>query len=115
MTINENIDALTDESILRMIGLRVRNMRLQRNLKRSVMAREAGVSEKTLQRMEEGESVRMSNYIRVLRFLGVLDQLLGVLPEVRPLPTDLVSSRKAARQRASGSSINSTEWTWDDE
>ena len=61
------IDAyLTDEAVLSELGSRLGRARLERNLTQRELAEEAGVERKAVQRLEAGESVKLSTFIRVL-------------------------------------------------
>lgn len=60
---------MTDAAVLAELGERLARLRLQRNLTQAQLAREAGVSKRTLIRLERGESSQVTNLIRVVRSL----------------------------------------------
>ena len=65
----------TDEAVLAEFGNRLATLRLERNLTQSQLAREAGVSKPTLQRMESGAvATQLSSFLRVCRALGLLER-----------------------------------------
>jgi len=113
----------TDAAVLAELGARMAHLRLQRNLTQEQLAREAGVSKRTVIRLENGESSQFTNLIRVVRALGLLGNLDAFVPP--PLPSPLAQLRLHAkeRRRASGESKKrgpsskpaTTEWTWGDE
>ena len=72
-------DTTPDPAALAELGRRLARQRLDRNLSQDDLAREAGVSKRTLHRMEHGHSAQMTNWIRVLRALGLLALGLGAL------------------------------------
>ena len=95
------------EKHLEDLGQRVAQLRYRQQLKQSELARDAGVSLRTLQRLEAGDIVKTDVLLKVLARLGRLDELLGALapPELSPYeqlaqaglkPADL-GKRKAAR------------------
>lgn len=90
---------LTDDAILAELGDRVREARLLRNLSQEVVAAEAGVAVRTLNRMESGEGSNLRAFVRVLRALGQADNLDVVVPAVGPSPVDL-ARRGTPRRRA---------------
>lgn len=94
-------------------------LRLRRNESQAQLAKEAGISKRTLERMEAGQSVQLTSLIRVLRALDVLNRLEAALPEPQPSPRELVALRGRERRRASPSSTGDdpsrTEWTWSTE
>jgi putative transcriptional regulator len=109
---------MTDAAILAELGDRLSRLRLQRNLTQAQLAREAGVSKRTLIRLESGESSQVTNLIRVVRALGLLGNLDAFVPPPLPSPIDQLRSRTKERRRASPGVKKSgppTKWTWGDE
>ena len=47
--------AFSDQAILQELGARIANTRLERNLTQADLAKEAGVSKRTVERLESGE------------------------------------------------------------
>ena len=108
----------TDAAVLAALGDRLSRLRLQRNLTQAQLAREAGVSKRTLIRLESGESSQVTNLIRVVRALGLLGNLDAFVPPPLPSPLEQLRSRAKERRRASPSAKKSgppTKWTWGDE
>lgn len=92
----------TDEVVLRELGVRLTQLRLERNLTQAAVAREAGVGKITVERLEAGRPAELRTLIRVLRVLGLLEGLNQLLPEPLPSPIDALRRRGGARRRASG-------------
>jgi transcriptional regulator with XRE-family HTH domain len=93
---------LTDEAVLSELGARLERTRLERNLSQRELAAEAGVERKAVQRLEAGEPVKLTSFIRVLRALALLDALDALVPEPLPSPIELLKLRGKRRRRASG-------------
>lgn len=93
--------AASDAATLKDLGARLARQRLDRNLSQDDLAREAGVSKRTLHRMEHGHSAQMTNWIRVLRALDLLDNLEQFLPAPAPSPMQQLKLQGRLRQRAS--------------
>jgi transcriptional regulator with XRE-family HTH domain len=110
------INALSDDTVLEEIGRRLQRHRLDRNTTQGRLAREAGVSTPTLQRLEAGSSVQLVSLLRVLRALELLDHLEMLVPELGVRPMELLERKGRRRQRASpeGSSDPKVPWTWED-
>jgi len=66
-------------SDLLLLGQRIAELRLSRQLKQAELAYEAGVSHRTLQRLEAGEPVKSDGLIKVIKCLGHLDNVLAAL------------------------------------
>ena len=106
----------TDEAILAELGARLSSVRLSRNLTQAQLAQDAGVSKRTVERMEAGESAQLTSFIRVLRTLDLLDGLDLLLPPPTPGPMDLLRRAGKPPQRATGTIPSSGEpWAWGDE
>lgn len=111
-------DLLTDDAILAELGTRVARCRLERQLTQADVAEQAGVSKRTVERIEAGASAQLASLIRVLRALAMLAALDRLLPEATPRPMDLLKRKGKVRQRASSrrsSERSNTPWSWDDE
>lgn len=109
---------MTDGKVLAELGGRLAQHRLDRNLTQEALAREAGVSKRTVVRLESGESSQLTNLIRVLRALGLLGSVDVLVPSPLVSPVALLKSRAKARRRASPSVKKAgptTPWTWGDE
>lgn len=64
---------------LRELGKQVAELRLARELKQTELAYEAGVSHRTLQRLEAGEVVKSDGLLKVIKCLGRLDIVMDAL------------------------------------
>jgi transcriptional regulator with XRE-family HTH domain len=113
---------LTDEAVLAELGGRLAQARLVRNLTQDALAAQSGVNRKVLQRIEAGEAVNLTSFVRVLRALGLLDALDGLVPEPGPRPIDLLKLHGKARRRATGrrrrrrpEAERDGAWQWGDE
>lgn len=111
-------ELLTDDVILAEIGERIAHRRLDMQLTQADVAEQAGVSKRTVERIESGASAQLSSMIRIFRALDLLPGLDRMLPEAVPSPMDMLKRKGKVRQRAStrGRSNSSYEpWSWDDE
>lgn len=110
---------LSDDAILREFGRRLAAARLARNLTQASLAEQAGVSKRTVERLESGEAAaRLSGLVRILRALDLADRLDAVVPAPTISPVEQLKREGRMRQRASGrraSKPASRTWTWGDE
>ncbi len=109
---------MTDPAVLAEIGNRIARYRLERNLTQTELAREAGVSKRTLLRLENGESTQLTNLIKIIRALDLLDNLDAFIPPPTPSPIEQLKTQGKQRKRASSRSRkpeNNDEWTWEEE
>ncbi len=61
------------------LGQRISELRIARRLTQVELAYEAGVSHRTLQRLEAGEPVKSDGLVKIIKCLGQLDSILDAL------------------------------------
>ena len=108
----------TDDVVLAEIGRRLAALRLAANLTQAVLARQAGVGVRTVQRLETGAAAtQLSGFVRVCRALGLAERLDALVPEAAPSPMAELAQRRRVRRRASSAAVAAapTKWTWGDE
>ena len=113
----EQFTTVSDSVILSEVGKRISQARLNMNITQKSLAKEAGISHRTLTRIEVGESVQFINIIRVLRALNMLDNLNLFVPQTPESPLQKLKLKKE-RQRASNQQSKlkkDSTWTWGDE
>lgn len=94
-------DHLTNSEIIGLIGLRLRQRRLERNLAIDDLARHSGVNRKTIMALESGEDVRVSSLVKILRSMNMLGLLEAAIPDSLP-SGDALAGSVQLRQRAAG-------------
>ena len=108
----------TDEAILTELGGRLTRIRLERNLTQAQLAEQAGVSKRTVQRLEAGAvATQLSGFIRVCRVLDVIERFDLLVPE--PVPSPVAQLKLAGRKRRRASTIKAAKpsakkWQWGD-
>jgi len=111
-------DDHSDGATLKELGGRIARHRLNRNQTQEAFARESGVSSRTINRVEHGHSTQASNLIRILRALGLLENLEALIPEPAVSPIQQVKMHGKRRRRASSKSDRSEKnapWSWADD
>ena len=101
--------------ILTEIGKRIKDIRVIHSMTQKELAEKAGVSAKTVERIENGENVKIENLLNVLRILNFLQNLNLLIPEQEYLS---VEEREKKRQRASKKALivkEDNSWKWGDE
>ncbi len=111
---------ISDDAILAELGARLAARRIDMTLTQAALAREAGVSKRTVERVENGASTQMSSIIRIFRALKLLDVLEQLIPPRRLRPMDLLQRAGKERQRVSRTAadeeaLHQVPWTWKDE
>jgi len=107
---------MTDEAILAELGVRIARQRIDRRLTQAELAIQAGVSKRTVERVEAGASAQVSSLIRLLRILDLLHALDQLIPEATTRPMDLLRLKGKPRLRATPQRTGAQEkWSWEDE
>ena len=107
---------LSDHAVLAELGLRIADARLGRRMTQAQLAEAAGVSKRTVERLEDGGSTQLANLVRCLRALGRLEGLERLFPETPVNPVELIGrGRRRQRTRAQKTAPSPAPWTWGDE
>lgn len=105
-----------DATILRELGERLTRVRLERNLTQAALAEQAGVSKRTVERMEAGGPTQLVNLVRVCRALDLLERFEAMIPEPVVSPVALLKQQGKQRQRATAKppATPPPKWEWND-
>lgn len=108
---------LSDSAVLKELGHRITQYRLNQDKTQVALAQEAGVSNRTMARVEHGQSVQASSIIRILRALQLVENLDTLIPEPAVSPVQQLKMQGKQRQRASSKSAKPKKqepWSWGD-
>lgn len=101
------------EDIEAELGRRLERLRLAQNRNQTQIAEEAGVSRRTITRLENGQGVSLDTLIRVMRALGVVDRFQLLLPDADVRPIERIRRKGSARKHARpGAAASSEPWQW---
>jgi transcriptional regulator with XRE-family HTH domain len=90
---------VTDMAALREIGDRLERRRIDAGLTQARLAEEAGISKRTVERIEAGHSADFLMLLRVLRVLKLLETLDQLVPDLPQSPLMLLKTRGRERKR----------------
>jgi transcriptional regulator with XRE-family HTH domain len=90
---------LTDKAVLREIGERLERRRIDAGLTQAELAEEAGISKRTVERIEAGYSTDFVMLLRLLRVLKLLEPLDQWVPDMPQSPLLLLKGRGRVRKR----------------
>jgi len=106
----------TDAMILGELGGRLAKVRLERNLTQAQLATQAGVSKRTVERLEAGAvATQLSGFIRVCCTLDLVEHFELLVPE--PVPSPVAQLKSGGKQRRRASVTKSSppapkKWQW---
>lgn len=115
------MDDPSDIAVVAEAGRRVAAARIARQLTQDRFADVAGVGRSTVQRLERGDSIQLTSFVKILRALDRLDAFDAVLP--RDARSPLVElereqrrpQRVRARVAEDAPAQDAATWTWGDE
>lgn len=96
---------------------RLTRHRLNQDLTQAQLAREAGISLRTVARIEAGDAVQLESFLRAIVALGLGGRLASWIPEVPQSPIQQLERGGEGRQRASRRSEGqqAEDWSWEDD
>lgn len=108
---------LTDQAVLAEIGSYLSTRRLAADMTQAQLAERAGVSKRTLERAEAGESIQLITFVRLLRELGLLSQFQQGFSVPSPSPMQQLAEKKGTyktskKQRVRQSEASNKNWEW---
>ncbi len=114
MTVPSRMQTRSPEQIAVEIGHKLERLRLSRNITQAELAENAGVSERTLRRLEAGQGATLDTLIRIMTGLQIQENLQLLLPDPRIRPIERVRSGGRERQRSSPQNIRKkvAPWEW---
>jgi putative transcriptional regulator len=116
MAYNIEFSTATSDQIEAALCKRLERIRLSRNITQAQLAEEAGVSPRTIGRLEKGQGVSLDTFIRIMRALGIQHNLKALLPDpnVRPIERVGIGAGERKRARPTPSSDDRPIWSWGD-
>lgn len=90
----------TSAELEQLLGARLRELRILRNLDQVSLAERAGVSLNALKHLESGKGARVNSLIKVLRALDRIDWLETLAPTVSISPMQMLKRENREPQRA---------------
>lgn len=118
MAYNLDFQTVPVQEVALALGEELESFRLAKNITQADLADVAGVSLRTITRLEKGEGVSLDTFIRVLRALGIADNLANLIPDTTVWPVSRVRTGGRPRQRARNPTKKqekTSEWAWGQE
>lgn len=111
----QSIKPVRSEVIERDLCKKLESVRLLQNVSQAKLAEAAGVSRRTISRMENGAGTTLDTFIRVMLALNLSDHLAALLPDSDIRPIERVG-RKGKGERKNASSPRTPQqtkkWEW---
>ena len=106
----------TNDAIMRQIGSKLKELRIEKNMKQAELADASGVSIFTISSVENGKTTSLLTIVQLLRALGHLDYLDSFFQEQTVSPIAyaklLKNNKKKVRVKLSSTDINKANSEW---
>ena len=108
--------AQTNDAIMRQIGSKLKELRIEKNMKQAELAEASGVSVFTISSVENGKTTSLLTIVQLLRALGHLDYLDSFFQEETISPIAyaklLKNNKKKIRVKSSSTDTNKVDSEW---
>lgn len=102
---------IDDYEILKDIARKIKKKRISLNISQEYLSQKTGLSIHTISNIETGKSYTMDSFIKVMRVLGMIDNLDKVVSDVVVDP-DTVKDKKQKQRVKQKVEKNNNSWTW---
>lgn len=104
----------SNNELLSIIGSRVKDFRIGMNLTQDELARDTGLSLRTIINLETGKDVKLTSLLYVLRKFNIIQNLDGLIPDqgVRPSDMHYLGKKRERVRRSKKSDNGNTAWKW---
>ena len=104
-----------NDYILKEIGQRIKDVRIRQKMTQTELAMSAGVAYNTILRIENGKGTNLENLIKVMRSLGLSQNLDLLIPEQELTPVELFQNKPKRKRVSKKRNTDNKEWKWGDE
>ena len=107
----------TPQAALEELASRLARYRMESGITQARLADKAGVSKRTIERIESGCDTQLTTLIRLLQVLGFSDRLDQLIPESKVSPIDMLQGKTETPRRAKRKKAPQANkaWKWGDE
>ncbi len=102
----------SEQTILKELGTRIKQYRISLNMTQAELAEKCGVSSSTAVRLENGADLKISNYLKILGALGLIQNLDILVPEAQEDFKALYEKKPARRRVKQSTAKTKSNWVW---
>ena len=107
--------AITTEAVQQAIGKAVKEYRISRKLTQQDLADRSGVSLRSISRTERGEDISLELFIKIMRALGLQENLGLLIPDISRSPSYYLEKTPKRVRKSSEKEVNEIPFRWGDE
>lgn len=102
------------EEVMKELGGRIKLYRIMKEMSQQDLTDKSGISKKSISRLEQGESISMDSFIRVLLALDLGENIEFLVPDQTKRPSFYLESSKDLPKRVRKKKVKK-EFKWGDE
>lgn len=102
----------SNEVLLKELGSRLKSKRISMSITQTDLAKESGVSLRTIINMENGENTSLNNFISVIRVLRMIENLELFIPEQKNNPEDVYNLGHKRQRVSKPKTVKEASWVW---
>ncbi len=105
---------MTIEADIKELGSWVARTRIQNQITQAELANRCGVAKRTLERFEQGESIGLSTFLKILKELNLFQELKSLIPEKVEGPMSVLRGERKIKKRVRSKMEDPTKgkWVW---
>ena len=104
-----------DRIYLKELGEKLKLHRVSMKLTQMDLEEKSGVSKRSISRLEQGESVQLDNFIKIMMALNLGENIDMLIPDQTKRPSYYLKNNRKTQQRVRKSSETKTSFKWGDE
>ena len=101
-----------EKAILAELGQRIKQQRIALGITQTELAEKCGISPSTQIRIESGDDSKLSNYIKIMSGLKMLDNIDILIPEVQPNFKMIYENRRIRQRVKTKKAEKASTWVW---
>lgn len=109
------MNILSVKAYLKEIGERIRLYRINQMITQKKIEEMSGVSERSISRLEQGKSIQMDNFIKILLALKLEDNFELLVPNQKNRPSYYLKENVKIKKRVRKSFDKKNNFVWGDE
>lgn len=106
---------INPQSHIKELGERIRLYRINMGITQQKLEEMSGVSQRSISRLEQGASLQMDSFIKILTALQLDGNLELLVPDQRKRPSYYLKEDCRPRQRATSNKDKKRSFVWGDE